>query len=47
MLAWKATDEGRTALLIDGARRVGKSFAAEEFAKVNYRSYILIDFNEA
>ena len=33
MLAWKATDEGRTALLIDGARRVGKSFAAEEFAK--------------
>lgn len=47
MLSWKTTDMGRTALLIDGARRVGKSYAAEEFAKSNYRSYILIDFNEA
>ena len=47
MMEWKATDQGRTALLIDGARRVGKSYSAEEFAKSNYRSYILIDFNEA
>jgi len=47
MLTWKTVDAGRTALLIDGARRVGKSYAAEEFAKANYRSYILIDFNEA
>jgi len=47
MLSWKTSDAGRTALLIDGARRVGKSYAAEEFAKANYRSYILIDFNEA
>ena len=47
MLSWKTADAGRTALLIDGARRVGKSYAAEEFAKANYRSYILIDFNEA
>ena len=47
MLSWKTADAGRTALLIDGARRVGKSYAAEEFAKANYSSYILIDFNEA
>ena len=47
MLTWKQTSHGRTALLIDGARRVGKSYIAEEFARENYRSYILIDFNEA
>jgi len=47
MLAWKRNGHGKTALLIDGARRVGKSFIAEEFAKENYKSYILIDFNEA
>ncbi len=47
MLSWKTTDAGRTALLIDGARRVGKSYAVKEFAEANYRSYILIDFNEA
>ena len=47
MIDWKTTDHGRTALLIDGARRVGKSYAVEEFARTNYRSYILIDFNEA
>lgn len=47
MNAWKTADQGKTALLIDGARRVGKSYAAEMFAKSNYRSYILIDFNEA
>lgn len=33
--------------MIDGARRVGKSFIAEEFAKAEYRSYILIDFGQA
>lgn len=44
---WKKEDAGRTALLIDGARRVGKSFIVEEFAKAEYRSYILIDFNRA
>lgn len=38
---------GKTALLIDGARRVGKSYVAEEFAKAEYKSYILIDFNRA
>lgn len=35
---------GRTALLIEGARRVGKSTVVEEFAKKEYKSYILIDF---
>jgi len=37
---------GKTALLIDGARRVGKSYIVEEFAKQHYKSYILIDFNQ-
>ena len=43
---WKSKSNGKTALLIDGARRVGKSFIVEEFAKQHYKSYILIDFNE-
>lgn len=43
---WKE-ENGRTALLIDGARRVGKSYIAQEFAKKEYKSYILIDFNRA
>ena len=46
MLEWKNIPE-KTALLIDGARRVGKSYIAEKFAKENYKSYILIDFNRA
>ena len=41
---WKKRSKGTTALMIDGARRVGKSYIAEEFAKNEYRSYILIDF---
>ena len=45
LVEWKRTSSGKTALLIDGARRVGKSYIAEEFAKANYASYILIDFN--
>lgn len=44
LTAWKKRSGGTTALLIDGARRVGKSFLAEAFAKNEYRSYILIDF---
>lgn len=44
MLEWKQKSAGRTALIIEGARRVGKSYIAEEFAKKEYRSYILIDF---
>ena len=47
MLKWKEDSAGKTALLIDGARRVGKSYIAEEFAKENYKSNILIDFNRA
>lgn len=44
LLHWKHTDEGRTAVLIQGARRVGKSTIAEEFAANEYESYILVDF---
>ena len=47
MVRWKQESAGKTALLIDGARRVGKSYIAEEFARTQYRSYILIDFNRA
>lgn len=47
MLRWKQEEQGQTALLIEGVRRVGKSTLAETFAKKEYRSYILIDFNKA
>lgn len=47
LVDWKNKSAGKTALLIDGARRVGKSYIAEEFARENYKSYILIDFNKA
>ena len=43
LLQWKRTDEGRTALLIQGARRVGKSTIAEEFATNEYETHILVD----
>ena len=46
MLQWKQERHGSTALLIKGARRVGKSTLAEEFAKREYESYIAIDFTE-
>ena len=42
---WKEEANGSTALLIEGARRVGKSTVAEEFAKNEYKKYILIDFS--
>lgn len=41
---WKEEADGQTALLVEGARRVGKSTVVEEFAKNEYESYILIDF---
>lgn len=44
LVLWKQKSQGATALMIDGARRVGKSFIAEEFAKKEYKSHILIDF---
>lgn len=47
LLEWKTESDGRTALLIEGARRVGKSTVVEEFAKKEYESYILIDFSRA
>ncbi|MBO7563086.1 MAG: ATP-binding protein [Bacteroidales bacterium] len=46
MLAWKRDKDGSTALMIKGARRVGKSTIAEEFAKNEYESYILVDFTK-
>lgn len=45
LLEWKQKSNGKTAILIDGARRVGKSYIVEKFAKENYKSYIIIDFN--
>ncbi|MBQ7489021.1 MAG: ATP-binding protein [Bacteroidales bacterium] len=47
LLEWKSTENGRTAILVEGARRVGKSTIVELFAKQEYESYILIDFNKA
>ena len=47
ILKWKKSSAGQTALLIDGARRVGKSYIAEKFAEAEYKSHILIDFNRA
>lgn len=44
MIEWKLSSNGKTALLIDGARRVGKSFLCKEFAKNEYKSNIIIDF---
>ena len=47
LVAWKNSSKGTTAMMIDGARRVGKSFIAEQFAKAEYKSSILIDFGRA
>ncbi len=47
LLSWKRESDGSTALLIEGARRVGKSTIVEEFGKNEYDSYILIDFSIA
>ena len=45
LLEWKQERPIKEALLIDGARRVGKSFIVEEFARNEYKSYILINFS--
>lgn len=47
MLQWKNESGGNTALLVEGARRIGKSTVVEEFAKNEYESYILVDFATA
>lgn len=47
ILKWKQESNGESALLVQGARRIGKSTVVEEFAKNEYSSYIVIDFNKA
>lgn len=47
ILGWKETSQGRTALLVEGARRVGKSTVVKAFGEAEYESYILVDFNKA
>ena len=47
LIEWKKESDGRTALLVEGARRIGKSTVVENFAKNEYESYILIDFSTA
>ena len=46
LLEWKKSHKGDTALLIEGARRIGKSYIVEEFARKEYESYILVDFSK-
>ena len=46
LLKWKEKEQGHSALLIEGARRVGKSYIVNEFAKNEYKSFIIIDFND-
>ena len=45
IVEWKEKSNGSKALLIEGARRIGKSTVVEEIGKNEYKSYILIDFN--
>ncbi len=46
LLEWKRQENGSTALLLEGARRIGKTTVVEEFARNEYRSYILVDFSK-
>lgn len=45
LIEWKENDSGETALLLEGARRVGKSYIAKRFGETEYRSYLLVDFS--
>ena len=47
LLDWKEKRNGEVALLMEGARRIGKSYIVEAFGKKEYKSYLLIDFNKA
>lgn len=47
LLDWKQNNKGKNALLVEGARRIGKSTIIEQFAKKEYKSHIIIDFNTA
>lgn len=46
LVRWKNEEKGKNALLIEGARRVGKSYIVEKFAKHEYKSFLIIDFNQ-
>ncbi len=47
LIEWKEQRQGEVALLIEGARRIGKSYIVEEFGRNEYDSYLLVDFNKA
>ena len=47
LLEWKQEENGKSAILVKGARRIGKSTIVEEFARNEYKSYMLVDFSEA
>ncbi len=47
LLEWKESSKGSTALLVEGARRVGKSYLVEEFGRREYGSYLIVDFSSA
>lgn len=46
LLEWKQKSNGTKAILVEGARRIGKSTIIEEFARKEYESYIIIDFSD-
>jgi len=45
LLEWKNTSNGSTAMMLEGARRVGKSYISELFGQREYKSYLLLDFS--
>ena len=47
LLKWRKNSAGRSAVLIDGARRVGKSYIVREFGENEYKTFVLIDFSRA
>ena len=47
LVNWKQQSGGKVALLLEGARRIGKSYIVEEFGRQEYKSYLIIDFNKA
>ena len=47
LIDWKCKQNGKTALLIEGARRIGKKTAVMQFAEKEYRSNLVIDFSKA
>ena len=47
LVEWKRSSDGKTALLVEGARRVGKSTLVDEFGRNEYRSHLVMDFFRA